>query len=45
MPKSKNINNNDIECLDIEIVSKVSKNVTISCIYRPLRGDAHKLLD
>ena len=41
----KNINNNDIECLNIEIASKASKNVTIPCIYRPSRGDAHKFLD
>ena len=41
----KNINNNDIECLNIETASKASKNVTIPCIYRPSRGDAHKFLD
>ena len=40
-----NINNNDIEFLNIEIASKASKNVIISCIYRPPRGDAHKFLD
>ena len=44
IPKSKNINNNDIECWNIEIVSKASKNVIISCIYRLPRGDAHKFL-
>ena len=43
--KNKNINNNDIECLNIEIVSKESKNEIISCIYKPPRGDAHKFLD
>ena len=45
IPKNENVDNNDIECLNIEIVSKASKNVVISCIYRPRRGDAHKLLD
>ena len=45
IPKNKNINNNDIECLNIEIVSKTSENVMVSCIYRPPRGDAHKFLD
>ena len=45
IPKNKNINNNDIECLNFEIVSKTSKNVIISCIYRPPRGHAHKCLD
>ena len=45
IPKNKNIINNDIECLNIEIVSKTSKNVIISCIYRLPRGDAHKFLD
>ena len=43
-PKNKNIDNNDIECLNIEIVSKASKNVVIFCIYRPRRGDVHKFL-
>ena len=41
----KNINNNDIECLNIEIVRKTSKNVIISSIYRPPRGNAHKCLN
>ena len=45
IPKSKNINNNDIECLNIEIVNKTSKSVIISCIYRLPRGDDHKFLD
>ena len=45
IPKNKNINNNDRECLNIENVSKTSENVMISCIYRPPRGDAHKFLD
>ena len=40
--QNKNINSNDIECLNIEIVSKTSKDIIISCIYRPPRGDAHK---
>ena len=34
IPKNKNINNNDIECLSIEvilIVSKASENVIIFC--------------
>ena len=37
IPQNKNINNNDIKCLNIEIISKTSKNVIISCIYRPSR--------
>ena len=45
MPENKNINNNGIECLNIENVSKTSKDKIISCIYRPARGDAHKFLD
>ena len=45
IPKNKNINNNDMECLNIEIVSKTSKNLIISCIYRIPRRDAHKFLD
>ena len=45
IPKNKDINHSDIECLNIEIISETSKNVIISCIYRPPRGDAHKLLD
>ena len=45
IPKNKNINSNDIECLSIEIVSKTSKHVIIFCIYRPPRDDAHKFLD
>ena len=35
LPKNKNINNNDIECLNIETVSKTSKIGITSCIYRP----------
>ena len=31
IPKNKNINNNDIECLSIEAVSKASENVIIFC--------------
>ena len=45
IPKNKNINNNDIEYLNIEIVTKTSKNVIVSCILRHSRGDAHKFLD
>ena len=43
IPRNENINNDDI-CLNIEIVSKTSKNVIISCVYRPPRGDARKFL-
>ena len=43
--KYLNINHNDIEYLNIEIVSKASKDVIISCIYRPPKGDDHKFLD
>ena len=45
MSKNKNINNNDIECLNIGTVRKTSKNVILSCIYRPPRGDVHIFLD
>ena len=34
-----------MECLNIGVIRKTSKNVIISCIYRPLRGDAYKFLD
>ena len=45
IPKNKNINNNDIECLNTDIVSKAFKSVIIFCFYRSPRGDAHKFLD
>ena len=45
IPKNKNMNNNDIECLNIETVTKTSKHVVISCIDRPPRSDAYKFLD
>ena len=46
LPKNKHFNNNYEECLNIEIVRKTSKNVIISCIYkpRPPGGDTHKFL-
>ena len=43
--KTKNINNNVTECLNIEIVSKTSKNVIIFCIYRLPSGDVYNVLD
>ena len=42
---SKNINNNNVECLNIEVLRKTSQNVIISCIYKLLRADDHKFLD
>ena len=39
-PTDKNINNNDIDCLNIETVKTTSKNVIIFCIYRPPIGGA-----
>ena len=33
------------KCFNIETASKAPKNVMISYIYRPPRGDAHKFLD
>ena len=45
MSKNKNINNNDMECLNIGTVRKTSKNVILSCIYRPPRGNVHIFLD
>ena len=33
------------KCFNIETASKASKNVMISYIYRPPRGDSHKFLD
>ena len=33
------------KCFNIETANKASKNVMISYIYRPPRGDAHRFLD
>ena len=43
--KIKNISNNVTECLNIEIVSKTSKNVIIFYICRLPSGNAHNVLD
>ena len=43
--KKENINSDDIECITIEIIRKNNKNIIISCIYRPPRGDSQKFLD
>ena len=43
--KKKGINSNDIECACIEIIRKNIRNIIVSCIYRPPRGDSHKFLD
>ena len=44
-PKKQSINSDDIECACIEIVRNNVKNVIVSCIYGPLRGNSHKLLN
>ena len=43
--KKQSINSNDLECACIEIIRKNAKNIIVSCIYRPPRGDSHKFLD
>ena len=43
--RNKNIDNNDIKCLNTGIAKKTSKNVIIFCIDRPPRNDANKFLD
>ena len=43
--KKLSINSNDLECACIEIVRKNAKNIIVSCIYRPPRGDSHKFLE
>ena len=43
--KKQSISSNDLECPCIEIVRKNAKNIIISCIYRPPRGDSHKFLE
>ena len=43
--KKQSINSNDLECACIEIVRKNAKNIIVSCIYRPPRGDSHKFLE
>ena len=45
MLKKHSINSNDLECACIEIVRKNAKNIIVSCIYRPPRGDSHKFLE
>ena len=35
------INNEYIESLSVEIIRKNQKNIILSCIYRPPRGDPH----
>ena len=45
VPKPKNVNNNDIECLNVEILRKASKTLIISYVYRLPRGEARKFLD
>ena len=42
---NKIINNNNIECLNIDVLRKTSQNVIISFIYRLLRADDNKFLD
>ena len=43
--KIQSINSNDLECACIEIIRKNAKNIIVSCIYRPPRGDLHKCLN
>ena len=45
IPKKQSINSNVIECTCIEIIRKNAKNIIVSCIYRPPRGDSHKFLN
>ena len=45
MLKKQSINSNDLECACIEIIRKNAKNIIVSCIYRPPRGDSHKFLE
>ena len=43
--KKQSINSNDLECSCIEIFRKNAKNIIVSCIYQPPRGDSHKFLE
>ena len=43
--KKQSINSNVLECACVEIVRKNAKNIIVSCIYRPHRGDSHKFLE
>ena len=38
------MNSNGIELACIEIIRKNVKNIIVSCIYQPPRGDSHKFL-
>ena len=43
--KKQSINSNVLECACIEIIRKKAKNIIVSCIHRPPRGDSHNFLD
>ena len=43
--KKQSINSNYLECTCIKIIRKNPKNIIVSCIYQPPRGDSHKFLD
>ena len=43
--KKQSISSNDLEFACIEIVRKTAKNIIVSCIYRPPRGDSHTFLE
>ena len=43
--QKQSINSNDLECAFIKTIGKNAKNIIVSCIYRPPKGDSHKFLD
>ena len=45
IPKKKSIISYDTECACIEIIRKNAKNVIVSCISLPPRGDSRNFLD
>ena len=45
IPKKQSINGDDMECACIGLIRKNVKNVIVSRIYRPPRGDSHKFLN
>ena len=42
---TERVNGNDIECAWIEVIRKNTKNIIVSYIYWPPKGDSHKFLD
>ena len=43
--KKQSINSNYIECACIEVIRKTAKNIIVSCIYQPPRGDSYKFFN